>query len=305
MSGKSKNIKANTTVKTYKPKKDKTWDSGLVIVDKPQITLDHELLMLCNEIQDKFPGTEFSILCKGEYNDEGFYVSKEYVIPKQKVTSSTVDYEPLDSYRQQGYNVVIHSHHGLGTFFSKTDRDFINCQFPCSVLYTHDGFTLATMSFLKDDSVFMIETDDLCTVTDEIEVVGIENITKKTYKLNTGVYKYDKQSNINIKNNKFEKPKKLNKTVDNLIENETLNALALMEKESIWNEEDQELYQEKTEGTDCIDCYFSGKDSCLDCYGGYHDYENEEETVIVNLEQNGCGLCRETERECFGCPNNY
>jgi proteasome lid subunit RPN8/RPN11 len=307
---KNKSIKANTVVKTAKTYKDSTWDSGLTIVDQPSIEIDNKLLMLCNEIQEKFPATEFSVLAKGEYTDNGFYVSDDYVIPKQEVTGSTVDYEPLDSYQQQGYNVVIHSHHGLGTFFSKTDRDYINCQFPCSVLYTHQGFTLATMSFLKNDSVFMIKTDDVCTVTDGMEVEGIDNITKKAYTY-TGAYKYNEkgfydygEKGIN-KGGRFEKPKSLKQTVST-VENETVNALKLLENENLWNEENQIDFEEEiVEGPDCPDCRFRNEEDCIHCYGD-DPWESEEEiSSLSDGEYKACGYCAKDTQDCRSCPNNY
>jgi len=178
--------KSKTTKKTLykktksKPKKTLEFDSGLNIIDKPRITLDYRLLMHCDKIQSKFKGLEFSVLCKGHYDENGFFVTGEYIIPKQRVSSGSVEYEDLLKYEKDGYNVVIHSHHNLGSFFSKTDLDYINSSFPCSVLYNKDGFTRATLSFKTDDNIFVFETDKIAMVLGISETIdGIENIEEE------------------------------------------------------------------------------------------------------------------------------
>jgi hypothetical protein len=156
--------------------------------------------MICDKIQEEFKGEEFSILVKGNYTDYGFYVSADYIIPKQKVSTSSVIYDdddPLNGYQKDGYNVVIHSHHSMGTFFSNTDKEYINCQFPVSVLYVHAGFTLATLSFQKGDNIFIMETKNIKTVLENNHTVeGFENISKgvTTY-YNNNNYDYTDQSN--------------------------------------------------------------------------------------------------------------
>lgn len=203
--------------KGYKKPKETEWDSGLNIIEEPTIELEHSLLTLCNKIQEKLPRTEFSILCKGYETNNGFYVSGEYVIPKQKVTGSTIDYEPLDKYQEEGYNVVIHSHHELGSFFSQTDSDYINCNFPCSVLYTKRNFTIGTLSFHRGESIFVINVDDIQTITSDInEIIGFENIEKK----NTYQYKKGKSFKKQVKLQKNEKEKKRDCYVCSYIENE-------------------------------------------------------------------------------------
>ena len=179
--------------KTYEPKKyTKTvtvptvddWDTGLNIIDKPTIEINHKLLAVCDKLQDEFPATEFSILAKGHYSDKGFYVTDEYVVPNQKVGGASVDYEELYIHQKDGFNVVIHSHHNMGTFFSPTDKEYINTHFPCSVLYTRGAFTIATLSFQGgNDAVFLMETKDVHTFIDisNVTVKGIENIEKETY----------------------------------------------------------------------------------------------------------------------------
>lgn len=161
----------------------KEWDSGLNIVVGPTIEIHPTILTICDKIQSKFPKLEFSILVKGYPTEKGFYVTDDYVIPEQEVTGVTVDYGHLGEYQRDGYNVVIHSHHNMGTFFSKTDIDYINCNFPCSVLYTQGALTLATLSFQSGATMFLFEVQNISLIDRTIlEIPNIENIKKKTIK---------------------------------------------------------------------------------------------------------------------------
>jgi len=179
-----KTIKATKTVKP-KVKKSKVWDSGLNIVTEPVIFIPRYLYLVCEKIQAEVGmNTEFSILAKGDYSPEGFTVTDEYIIPKQKVTSGDVDYENLSQYRQEGFNVVIHSHHSMSTpFFSGTDKNFINANNPCSILYTNaGGFVLATLKFNQGNNIFIMQTNKVKTFEEnEVTVDGLENIEKSTF----------------------------------------------------------------------------------------------------------------------------
>jgi len=130
---------------------DTVWDSGLKIIKNPKVLIPLKILLVCQKIQEKIGYKEFSILCRGAWYFEGFKVSEDYIIPEQEVTSSSVDYlEPLEQYKQRGYNVVIHSHpwghHYGGTSFSASDEETINAHFVCSVLFNGKQFCEAVIS---------------------------------------------------------------------------------------------------------------------------------------------------------------
>jgi len=241
------------------------WDSGLNIIQKPKITVDLKLLLICNEIQGKFPAKEFSILAKGYDTPSGYMVSADYVIPKQQVTGSTVDYEPLDKYQQEGYNVVIHSHHNMGTFFSATDRDYINCQFPISILYTKDGLTLACISFQRGDNVFLFETKDIELSSDSVQVVGIENIEERTYRYQakTAVKKVPAEKGWNAPTSKKKK-----------------NFGELSEGLQKLSEEKESKTASSREGPvqtiDCPSCNYFSTEWCRQCY--IYEYEKANGT---------------------------
>ena len=155
----------------------KEWDSGLMVVMNPKIEVSPNLLAVCNSIQDKFPRKEFSVLAKGHATKTGFYVTDDYIIPEQVVAGASVNYGPLEAYQADGYNVVIHSHHEMGTFFSGTDIKYINTHFPCSVLYTKGAFTIATMSFHVGAATYLFEVNDVMLKSQVVaEIPGVENI---------------------------------------------------------------------------------------------------------------------------------
>ena len=126
--------------------KDETWDSGLVITS-PTIYIPQIIEATCDAIQANVNNNEFSILCKGAFDKDGFVLSSEYLIPKQKVGMASVDYEEdISLLKAEGWNVVIHSHpFSKGSTFSQSDMDSINSHFPCSILYAGNGFVLASL----------------------------------------------------------------------------------------------------------------------------------------------------------------
>lgn len=127
------------------------WDSGLAVLTEVRVLVHPYLKEVCDSIQASFPGLEFSILAKGKWTPQGFYVGKEFVIPQQEVAGASVDYkEPLASFVTQGYNVVLHSHPFKSDWFSTSDDETINTNFPCSVLYSLGEFTAASVSMMLD-----------------------------------------------------------------------------------------------------------------------------------------------------------
>jgi hypothetical protein len=116
----------------------KIWDSDLKIIENLVVIVPIELLSVLEFIQSKVNDLEFSILCKGKFNEDGYTVFSEFYVPEQEVTSVSVEYtEDLHLKRKEGYEVIIHSHpFSKGSSdFSGTDEEFINSHFTCSLLY--------------------------------------------------------------------------------------------------------------------------------------------------------------------------
>lgn len=112
--------------------------SGIAIQSKPVVLVPASVLGVCDAVQAKVGGNEFSILLKGGWTGDGFVVSPgHYVIPKQSVGYASVDFDNADVARltSEGYNCVLHSHPAGMKSFSSTDEESINVNFDASVLY--------------------------------------------------------------------------------------------------------------------------------------------------------------------------
>jgi len=164
-----------------------TWDSGLVVVKgKPTIQIPIKILLVCKKIQQHVGENEFSILCKGKWSKGKFIISNDYVVPKQKVSPNSVQYDNkhVAELMGQGYNVVIHSHpfsHDEGGF-STVDDENINSNFECSILYTRKGFTKAIINIhIAEDTKIQLEGKIELVYNEDIEVKGLENIDEYKY----------------------------------------------------------------------------------------------------------------------------
>lgn len=188
------NEKKNAT-----PKYKSEWDSGLAIVDRPTIAIPYRLLMICNAIQDKFDGKEFSILVQGQWTETEFVVGTDFVIPKQTVRSAEVAYdEDLTIYKKQGYNVIIHSHPFAMHEFSNDDTETINTHFDASILYSQGNFVKAVMAIKMTDSLMVHMECDIDIMDDVLNNIDTSNITVYKYEYpynNTGKkYKSNKEN---------------------------------------------------------------------------------------------------------------
>ena len=178
-----------------------TWDSGLNIIENPKVLVPRKIVAICKKIQERVGNNEFSILVKGRWEEKGFRISEEFIIPKQEVGTASVDYiEPLEKYKQQGFNTVIHSHpFSNDTDFSQPDRETINTHFTCSLLFTPSGITKGVLSVQVNSHIKLqipveieIEEEDV-----EIPKEMLENIRErpiiyyKKKKKKGKVYYYD------------------------------------------------------------------------------------------------------------------
>jgi len=132
---KDKTEETETSEEKESEETTEVWDSGWA-PSKLRVIVDSKLLSACKYIQSKIDGKEFSVLAKGKFVNEGFYVTSEYYIPEQEVETASVDYlENIALKRAEGFNTVIHSHPFTDdTTFSSADAEHINSHFICSVL---------------------------------------------------------------------------------------------------------------------------------------------------------------------------
>jgi len=162
-------------------KRVEVWDSGLKVLKNPKVLIPQKLLLVCNSIQKHLGNFEFSILTKGQWASEGYKLSEDYIIPKQQVSSSFVQYDNkhVAECLKHGFNVVIHSHPMNMTNFSSVDEEFINSNFEASVLYTpKHGFCKAVINIpVSSEIKVQIEAEPVI-VYPEVEVKGLANIIK-------------------------------------------------------------------------------------------------------------------------------
>lgn len=165
------------------------WKSGITLVNKVELSIPGIILIVCNYLREHTRNNEFSILCKGIWDGGKYCVSDDYVIPKQKVDSTSVYYDDanLHELRALGYNVVIHCHPFKSSSFSGTDMDTINAHFECSILYSEQEFTTAIIPVqLNSDVTLQLKPESIAvnwknmgTIIPEAEISSrIEYITK-------------------------------------------------------------------------------------------------------------------------------
>jgi len=168
--------------KNFKKKEEDVWENEqFCVLDKIlfYIPLDVQLTLLA--LQEKFPSPEFSILGKAHWNpeDEGYNMDPEIFIPKQKVSTGSVDIEE-DNLE---YNVVIHKHPNGCKTFSGTDEDYINSNFEFSLLWESKKFCKATGKIWVQaiNSHIRVELDPVIYGLDAYLPENYKNIEEKTF----------------------------------------------------------------------------------------------------------------------------
>lgn len=162
-------------------KKEDVWDSELRVLrveDFVKVVVDADLVAICKAIQNYVGNNEFSILAKGYWEDDCFHVTSQYVIPRQEVSVGSVNYkEVLQTYRSQGYNVVIHSHGGHPALFSYADHESINIHFTCSLLFDGEGFSDGVVTVQVSRNLkLQLKAKTTVTLPPAKHVEGLENI---------------------------------------------------------------------------------------------------------------------------------
>ncbi|MFA6694986.1 MAG: hypothetical protein WCR85_00015 [Sphaerochaeta sp.] len=156
------------------------------VQDIPEVCMPPSILSLCNALQSKYSGLEFSILLKGGWAKNGFVVEcEDYVIPKQTVGGASVDYDTEDMSRlcAEGYNCVLHSHPMNMNVFSGTDENSINVNFDASVLYCKGDITDARVCITAAPGLKLRLKSKVRWQTPAIDIKGTENITVEQHPL--------------------------------------------------------------------------------------------------------------------------
>ncbi len=156
-----------------------SWESDLKVIERMRVIIPLRLLLVCNSIAAKLDGEEFSIVTNiSSRISDTIILSENYYIPKQSVTSVSIDYLP-DEY---SHSVVIHRHpNGLNSF-SKTDQEFINQNFELSLLYTAEDYFVNGIYNLKyEDAIIPIPVKPLIDYgLEEIDMANIDPVYNRT-----------------------------------------------------------------------------------------------------------------------------
>lgn len=108
---------------------------------------EHVLIMM-RTIESKMVSThgsrlEFGAFLKGEWNGNILDIGRDFYVPKQTVTHSTIDF---DEPEPEGFNGVIHRHpNGVKSFSGQDDR-YINRNYEFSLLYVDNDITTGVIN---------------------------------------------------------------------------------------------------------------------------------------------------------------
>ena len=165
----------------YRISKKEEWCSGIKVLESVDIIIPVKLLHVCNYIANKVKGDEFSILTNIlEKDDNTITLSDEFYIPKQKVSTSSIDYLPDPE--ASLFNTVIHRHPNDLNNFSATDKNYINQNFQLSLLYTkEDGFVNGIYNLNHNDYLIQLQVE--VYIDNGIEDIDISNIEQEQFSL--------------------------------------------------------------------------------------------------------------------------
>ena len=124
-------------------KKEDVWENEeFSVLDSIPFFIPIDIQLTLLALNEEFNDTEFSIFGKAIWNpdDNGYNMSSEIFIPKQKVSAGSIDITE-DS---MDYNVVIHKHPDGCKSFSSIDDTYINSNFEFSLLWESKKFCKAT-----------------------------------------------------------------------------------------------------------------------------------------------------------------
>lgn len=157
-------------------------------IDEPDVTMDFLIYQKAMALTSEMGDTEWLGYLKGFPTEDGYHIDS-MVIPKQTVDSVSVEVD--EGLTDNDIIGTIHSHHGMGAFFSGTDHDYIGSNNPVMLVITSKGdakcavrHTLACGNFILIDAEFEV----LHTDNPEIKEFITDALTKVTKKVFTYVH---------------------------------------------------------------------------------------------------------------------
>jgi len=135
-------------------------------------------------LMEKFPSIEWFSYLLGEVKES--YIVNDIYIPKQTVTSTSVDEIDAPDFNKLPVIGAIHSHHGMGNGFSGTDHKYVNGNHNISLVISKDGVAgqvrwqtpCGALKIVDAKVKPLMEVD---FDKDEFLKVETEKIEKKTY----------------------------------------------------------------------------------------------------------------------------
>jgi len=135
-------------------------------------------------LMEKFPAIEWFSYLLGEVKET--YIVNDLYIPKQTVTSTSVDNIDAPDFNELPVIGALHSHHGMGNGFSGTDHKYVNGNHNISLVISKDGVAgqvrwntpCGALKIVDAKVKPLMEVD---FDKDEFLKVETEKIEKKTY----------------------------------------------------------------------------------------------------------------------------
>lgn len=139
------------------------WTNDELVPIKPPIKayIPHEILNYMRSIEAKmgYNKLEFGAFLKGELNNGILYITKDFLVLKQKVSGASIDFEENASAE---FNGVIHRHPPSCISFSGVDDKFINSNQMFSLLYVNGNITKGIINInIKDDIRLQVELEPI------------------------------------------------------------------------------------------------------------------------------------------------
>jgi hypothetical protein len=143
-------------------------------------------------LMDKFKGIEWLAYLLGSSklkNGEISWTINDIHIPSQKVSSGNVWDVDCPEYNKLPIIGVIHSHHGMGNSFSKTDHDFINENHDISLIMSDSGLAGQVRIETPCKSVKILnskQTKGCIKIVHVVDESVTEEFEKQIKKIDTG-----------------------------------------------------------------------------------------------------------------------
>jgi len=122
------------------------WETEIECVEKCSKAPEEVLVWIrplakvkIDALMEKYPSIEWFSYLLGELKTDFGYIVDDIYIPKQTVTSTSVDNIDAPDFNKLPVIGALHSHHGMGNGFSGTDHAYVNGNHDISLVISKDG----------------------------------------------------------------------------------------------------------------------------------------------------------------------